>query len=136
MLARDTSDLGLSSVRLAVSTTCALPQSVARIFSNASVSARAGVGHHRIGIVSLNSDEPQARWDSVGRPLADCEVRIIAPDEDGCGEVEISGPGMFDAYAAPWVPREKVLHDGCFGPATSAGWMRKVIFSWPGAKSA
>src|ERR1019366_7814021 len=41
-------------------------------------------------------------------------VRILNPDENGCGEVALSGPGFFDAYAAPWQSRERVLCDGWF----------------------
>jgi len=65
-------------------------------------------------LVSLNTDDPVTRWNSVGRPLADHRVRIISPDSDGCGEVAVSGPGFFDAYAAPWLPRERVLREGWF----------------------
>jgi long-chain acyl-CoA synthetase len=41
-------------------------------------------------------------------------VRILAPDDEGCGEVAVSGPGFFDAYAAPWMSRNEVLADGWF----------------------
>ena len=50
----------------------------------------------------------------MGKPLAGCHVRIVSPDEEGRGELEICGPGMFDAYAAPWIPRDRALHDGWF----------------------
>jgi long-chain acyl-CoA synthetase len=114
MLARDASDLGLSSVRLAVSTTCALPPDVAEDFAK-----RFGrplvqaLGVIELGLVSVNLDDP-SRSSSVGRPIADHQLRIIAPDENGCGEVTVKGPGIFDAYAAPWMAREKVLRDGWF----------------------
>ena len=36
------------------------------------------------------------------------------PDENGCGELAVAGPGIFDAYVAPWIPREQVLRDGWF----------------------
>ena len=115
MLARDPSDLGLSSVQLAVSTTCALPQDVAQDFEKRfGFPLVQALGVIELGLVSLNDDDPSRRWDSVGRPIADHQVRIIAPDEDGCGEVAVKGPGIFDAYAAPWLPREKVLRDGWF----------------------
>jgi long-chain acyl-CoA synthetase len=115
LLARDDSGARLDSVRLAVSTTCGLPQAVAEEFHK-----RFGrpllpaLGIIELGLVSLNTDDPLGRWNSVGRPLADHQVRILAPDENGCGEVAVRGPGFFDAYVAPWIPRERVAPDGWF----------------------
>jgi long-chain acyl-CoA synthetase len=115
LLARDTSGANIDSVRLAVSTTCALPQDVAETFFN-----RFGkplvpaLGIIELGLVSLNTADPRGRWNSVGRPVPDFRVKILSPDEHGCGEVAVSGPGICDAYAAPWQPREKILSDGWF----------------------
>ena len=115
MLARDQSALGLSSVRLAVSTTCALPQDVAEDFaSRFGFSLVQALGVIELGLVSLNLDDPLRRWNSVGRPIDDHQLRIVSPDEEGCGEVAVKGPGIFDAYAAPWLPRDRILHDGWF----------------------
>jgi len=115
LLARGASATGLSSVRLAVSTTCALPQDVSEDFFNRfGFPLVQALGIIELGLVSLNTDDPKRRWNSVGRPLQDYRVRIIAPDDEGCGEIVVSGPGMFDAYADPWLPRQRVLRDGCF----------------------
>src|SRR5207249_4257002 len=73
-----------------------------------------GLGIIELGLVSLNLDDPIRRWDSVGRPLLDYRVQILSPDEDGLGEVAVSGPGFLDAYASPWLSREQVLSDGWF----------------------
>jgi len=105
---------GLDSVRLAVSTTCGLSEEVAKAFNRAfGVPLTQALGVIELGLVSLNSEDPLGRWNSVGRPHAH-EVRIVNPDETGGGDVEIRGPGLLDAYAAPWLPREKLLHDGWF----------------------
>jgi long-chain acyl-CoA synthetase len=115
MLARDNSNLGISSVRLAVSTTCGLPQDVARDFQKRfNQPLVQGLGIIELGLVSLNNGDPVARWNSVGRPLPDFEVRIMSADEDGCGEVAVRGPGLLDAYACPWMSRKEILRDGWF----------------------
>ena len=115
LLARDNSGARLCSVRLAVSTTCGLPQDVADdFFQRFGLPIAQGLGIIELGLVSLNTEDPITRWNSVGRPLSDHRVRIIAPDENGCGEIAVSGPGFFDAYAAPWLPRERVVRDGWF----------------------
>jgi long-chain acyl-CoA synthetase len=115
LLARENSGLQISSVRLAVSTTCALPQNVAEeFFKRFGQPLVPALGIIELGLVTINTDDPRHRWNSVGRPLADFRVKILSPDEHGCGEVAVAGPGICDAYAAPWQPREKLLQDGWF----------------------
>ncbi|TSA41701.1 MAG: hypothetical protein D4R57_00205 [Verrucomicrobiales bacterium] len=115
MLARDNSGANIASVRLAVSTTCALPQNIADDFFNRfNLPLAQGLGVIELGLVTLNTDDPRARWNSVGKIAGDFRIRIVNPDADGCGELAVSGPGIFDAYVAPWVPREQVLRDGWF----------------------
>jgi long-chain acyl-CoA synthetase len=137
LLARDNSGANLSSVRLAVSTTCALPQDVADdFFRRFHLPLAQALGIIELGLVSLNTDDPHRRWNSVGRPLHDLRVRIVAPDSDGCGEVAVAGPGMFDAYAAPWLTREQVAPEGWFATG-DIGWLDEDSFLFlAGRKSA
>ncbi len=115
MLARDNSGAAIPSVRLAVSTTCSLPQNVADdFFKRFGLPLVQGLGVIELGLVSLNLDDPRARWNSVGKPAGEFQVRLAEPDADGCGEVAVKGPGIFDAYVAPWVPIQQVLRDGWF----------------------
>ena len=115
MLARDSSNLGISSVRLAVSTTCALPEDVSSDFQKRfNQPLVQGLGIIELGLVTLNARDPVARWNSVGQPLPDFEVKIMPPDDDGCGEVAVRGPGLLDAYASPWMSRKEILRDGWF----------------------
>jgi long-chain acyl-CoA synthetase len=115
MLARDSSNLGISSVRMAVSTTCALPEDISRDFQKRfNQPLVQGLGIIELGLVSLNTGDPVARWNSVGQPLQDFEVKIISPDENGYGEVAVRGPGLLDAYASPWMSRKEILGDGWF----------------------
>src|SRR5438094_625083 len=65
LLARDGSEIGLSSVRLAVSTTCALPQDVAKeFFKRFQLPLIQALGVIELGLVSLNKDDPLGRWNS------------------------------------------------------------------------
>ena len=115
MLARDSSSLGSPSVRLAVSTTCALPEDVARDFYQRFHQPLVqGLGIIELGLVSLNTADPLKRSNSVGKVLPDFDVRILSPDEEGCGEVAVRGPGLLDAYASPWMSKEQILRDGWF----------------------
>ncbi|HVU07875.1 MAG TPA: class I adenylate-forming enzyme family protein [Verrucomicrobiae bacterium] len=115
LLARDHSAPQIESVRLAVSTTCALLQDVAeQFFKRFGKPLLPALGVIELGLVALNSKDPLRRWNSVGKPIADFQVKILSPDENGVGEIAVAGPGIFDAYAAPWQSHETILRDGWF----------------------
>jgi long-chain acyl-CoA synthetase len=115
MWARDNSGAQIPSVRLAVSTTCALPQNVADdFFKRFNLPLVQGLGVIELGLVALNTAAPREKWNSVGRVAGDFELRLVNLDADGCGELAVRGPGICDAYVAPWVSREEILRDGWF----------------------
>jgi long-chain acyl-CoA synthetase len=115
MLARDNSGTQIPSVRLAVSTTCALPENVAQdFFKRFNLPLVQGLGVIELGLVALNTAAPREKWNSVGRVAGDFELRLMNPDADGAGELAVRGPGICDAYVAPWVSREQLLRDGWF----------------------
>ncbi|MCG3150633.1 MAG: Long-chain-fatty-acid--CoA ligase [Verrucomicrobiae bacterium] len=113
-LARDKSELSLATIRLAISTTCALTQDVAETFEKRyRLPLRQALGIIELGLVCLNTDGP---WNSVGKPLPDYRVKI----EDG--DLYISGPGFYDAYANPWTPRQdEWFHTGDIAKLDEAG---------------
>ncbi len=115
LLARDGSELNLGSVRLAVSTTCGLTEAVADCFRERfGLPLSQALGVIELGLVCVNVDEPVSRWNSVGRPMSKFAVNVKNPDSNGYGEIEVSGPGFFDAYTHPWTPRERLMPDGWF----------------------
>jgi long-chain acyl-CoA synthetase len=115
MLARDDSGMQLPSVRLAISTTSSLPEDVAKDFHRRfNLPLIQALGVIELGLVAINLKDPLGRCNSVGPPAGDFRVRIASPDENGCGELAVSGPGMLDAYAAPWIPRGQILAAGWF----------------------
>jgi long-chain acyl-CoA synthetase len=114
LLARDNSNAKIFSVRLAVATTCSLPQDVAENFHQRfGLRLTPALGVIELGLVCVN-DDPTARADSVGRPQPDYAVHIRNPDREGYGEIVFAGPGFFDAYDNPWTPREQLMPDGWF----------------------
>jgi long-chain acyl-CoA synthetase len=115
MLGRDDSGVQMPSVRLAISTTSSLAEDVAAIFHRRFHQPLVqALGVIELGLVTMNLKDPVGRWNSVGQPAGDFRVRIVEPDTAGCGELAVSGPGMLDAYVAPWISREQILHDGWF----------------------
>lgn len=115
MLARDRSDVQLTSVRLAVSTTCALPQTVAMdFFRRFQLPLAQALGVIELGLVAVNIAAASTKWNSVGKAAGKFELRLDHPDAEGCGELAVRGPGICDAYVAPWLPREQILRDGWF----------------------
>jgi long-chain acyl-CoA synthetase len=83
--------------------------------------------------------------ESVGVPMPHCEAAILDPEDrplpaGQIGRLAVRGPGMFDAYLAPYRPREEVLTQGWFitgdlaiqdysGAITVCGREKSVIHS-------
>lgn len=111
----------VSSLRLALSTAAALPVETARLFhARFGVPLRQAMGIIECGLPLFNDCWPEEKPTSVGRPQPGYEVSLR--DEHGCpvpvdtvGELFLRGPGMIDAYLAPWMPRDGILRDGWFG---------------------
>ena len=112
LLAADASGAGLGAVRLAVSTTSALAPETRRLFAaRFGIVPRQAYGIIECGLVSISAEgDPDA---SVGAPLPGCAIEIVNAEE-GRGAVMVQAPGMFDAYAAPWMPSNEVLRQGWF----------------------
>jgi len=115
MLARDNSDVSITTVRLAVSTTCALVQQISADFlQRYGTPLVQGLGVIELGLVALNTSDPIKRWNSVGRAAGGFQIRLVDADAEGCGEVAVRGPGICDAYVSPWVEQERFLREGWF----------------------
>ncbi|MBV9275482.1 MAG: AMP-binding protein [Verrucomicrobia bacterium] len=111
---------GLSSVRLAISTTTMLSPTIQSGFQDRfGKGLNAALGIIEVGLLTLNQ-QPD-KLDSVGTPmpayrvaLTDSNQKSVPPGE--IGELQVAGPGLLDAYLAPWRPRHKIL--GKYGYAT------------------
>jgi long-chain acyl-CoA synthetase len=110
----------VNSLRLAVSTTAALPMKTWHDFRNRfEIPLSQALGIIECGLPLLNDIWAIEKPDSVGRPQNGYEVSIR--DEHGCqlpdektGEMFIRGPGFIDAYLSPWVTKNEILKDGWF----------------------
>jgi len=144
-----TSDLfdpaALRQVRLAVSTAARLPTELAREFRHKfGIALAEAYGIIEVGLPFLNDSGDPARDGSVGLALPGYEVRFADVEPDGIGEVEIRGPGLLDAYYAPWRPQSEILRDGWFatgdlGRADADGFLhlagrRKNVINFAGMK--
>ncbi len=99
------------SLRLAVSTTAALPEATADAFERAfGLPLRQALGIIECGLPLQNTRWPEKRG-SVGAPQGGFEAELRGV-QGGNGELWLRGPGMVDAYLSPWTPREAVLADG------------------------
>ena len=108
------------SLRLAVSTAAALPQSTADKFRDRyEHPLTQGLGIIEIGLPLLNDANASTDPLAIGQPQEGFETKLI--DEQGndvpkgeVGELLLRGPGMFDAYLSPWQLRDEVLDRGGF----------------------
>jgi long-chain acyl-CoA synthetase len=120
LLAAESSGLPWPGLRLAVSTAASLPPPTARAFETRfGIPLAQALGIIEVGLPFLNVDAPRKKPDSVGRPLPDFSAEVR--DENGlpvpagqAGELFVRGPGMLDAYLAPWRVREEILQAGWF----------------------
>lgn len=104
-----------SQVRLAISTAMKLPEEIARGFTGRfGFELAEAYGIIEVGLPFINHSPSGANRGSVGQLTPGFELRIHQPDTDGVGEIFLQGPGMFDAYFAPWQPSRECLRDGWF----------------------
>ncbi len=119
LLAADASGRRLEGLRMAISTSTALPADVAEAFEGRhGVPVRQVYGIIEIGLPSGNLSGT-APPDSIGVPLPGHGVEVVddagEPVADGVvGHLVMRGPGAFDGYLDPPTTRDDHLRDGWF----------------------
>ncbi len=111
---------GRGDLRLAVSTTAALPPDVAFRFERTwGTPPGQAYGLIEAGLPCINTGSDGVPCTSVGRPVPGYEVAVL--DDEGrelpagtVGEVGVRGRGLFSAYFSPWRPLADVLEAGWF----------------------
>ncbi|MGI9161337.1 MAG: 3-((3aS,4S,7aS)-7a-methyl-1,5-dioxo-octahydro-1H-inden-4-yl)propanoate--CoA ligase FadD3 [Mycobacterium sp.] len=82
------------------------------------------------GTMCRSDDDPVTVATTCGRPMADFELRIGAPDENGAGEVLLRGPNVMIGYlddpaaTAATIDADGWLHTGDIGTVDAAGNLR------------
>ena len=132
LLAKDASAARLDTTRLAISTAEGLRADTADRFR-----ARFGfplvqaLGIIEVGLSVLNRRAAARKPGALGEALPD--YRILFLDDNGAvleradapertGEICIQGPGLFDAYLAPWIPAKNIVEPHGFRTGDQ-GWI-------------
>lgn len=106
------------SLRLAVATTAPLDAATARKFHAIhGITPAQALGVMEVGLPLINLPRPELLPSSVGRPQPGFEAVIrddagLACPRGTAGRLFLRGPGMFDAYVAPWRSREEATEPG------------------------
>jgi long-chain acyl-CoA synthetase len=104
----------LDSLRLAISTTTPLPTEIDEAFSDKfQKHINPALGIIEVGLLTLNTRPDKAG--SVGFPMPSYSISIIGTNGEPVatnqvGELHVSGPGLLDAYLAPWRPVQRLLN--------------------------
>jgi long-chain acyl-CoA synthetase len=115
-LAASEPDSGLSSLRLALSTTTAIEALTARRFHRCfGLPVVQALGIIEVGLPFINIDFAAERPEAVGRVLPAYRLRL---EDVGLGprlkEILLGGKGFLDAYYRPWRSRAEIMPDGWF----------------------
>jgi long-chain acyl-CoA synthetase len=127
------SDIGaLDSLRLAISTTSPLPPQLALDFTRRfQKNLNPALGIIEVGLLTINTRPDKIG--SVGLPMPAYAVTLVGehgnPVKPGeLGELQIKGPGLLNAYLAPWRPLSRLLQQygyatGDFARADADGYL-------------
>jgi long-chain acyl-CoA synthetase len=104
---------GFDALRLAISTTSPLPPQLAVEFVRRfKMNLNPALGVIEVGLLTINTRADKVG--SVGRPMPAYSVTLVGehgkPVKPGeIGELQIRGPGLMNAYLAPWRPVDRLL---------------------------
>lgn len=100
MLAKTSREVDLSSLRLCFSAGTNLPATTFQAFQQRfGIPVRQLYGCSEGGALALNTgDQLEQTWETVGKALPNVRFKIIAPDEQGIGDIAISSPSITRGY--------------------------------------
>jgi acyl-CoA synthetase (AMP-forming)/AMP-acid ligase II len=119
-LSNDSSHQGFPEHLRVISTSTGISQDVLTTFEKRfSTKVSQMYGLIEVGLPLGNLSTFTYPHESVGIPMPRCEAAILDPEgrplpAGQIGQLAVRGPGMFDAYLAPYRPRDEVLLKGWF----------------------
>ena len=120
LLANDTSNDSMPSLKKVISTSAAISLDVCKAFKQRfSIDVSQAYGIIEIGLPMINFIKSAEHPEAVGYALPGYTVEVLDEENNplpsgSIGHLAIKGPGMFDAYLLPPTPREEVLQNGYF----------------------
>jgi acyl-CoA synthetase (AMP-forming)/AMP-acid ligase II len=117
----------LAGVRVALSTSAPITAAVMERFERRyGIAVGQAYGIIEAGLPCINMRTDGLPATSVGRPTPGYRVTLLSEAGDplpagATGEIAVCGDGLFSAYYAPWVRRERIARDGWF-PTGDIGW--------------
>lgn len=101
-------------IRFVVSGASAIDKKVAKGFNDFGILTVQGYGLTETSPVLTAENENYIRYGSIGYPLANVEVKIDKPNEEGIGEIIAKGPNIMMGYYENEEATKEVLKDGWF----------------------
>jgi long-chain acyl-CoA synthetase len=120
LLAADASGIQMPSLKVAISTSSAMPAAIAEAFTRRfNIPVTQAYGIIEAGLPLLDSFVGRPDPNSVGYPTEGFSVALLGDEntpvpQGEIGRLAIRGPGLFDAYLKPWQTSEQVMHNGWF----------------------
>lgn len=101
-------------IRFVVSGASAIDKKVAKGFNDFGILTVQGYGLTETSPVLTAENENDIRYGSIGYPLANVEVKIDKPNEEGIGEIIAKGPNIMMGYYENEEATKEVLKNGWF----------------------
>ncbi len=102
------------NIRFVVSGASAIDKNVAKGFNDFGILTVQGYGLTETSPVLTAENEKCIRYGSIGYPLANVEVKIDKPNNEGIGEIIAKGPNVMLGYYENEEATKEVLKDGWF----------------------
>lgn len=99
-------------LRLIICGAAALQAQTAKDFSSYGIPVIIGYGLTECSPIVICNSDTSPTPDSVGKPLAGVQVRIVEADEDGIGEIAVKGPMVMQGYYKNKEQTDRVMIDG------------------------
>lgn len=101
-------------LRIIITGAAAVNPTVAKAFSAFGFKIIIGYGLTECSPIVLLNNGDSMKFDSVGVPIENVEVKIVNPDEDGIGELCVKGPNVMLGYYKNKKATDEVIRDGWF----------------------